>query len=198
MWWLILAFILILLLEFFVFVILYGIRLTLRVDANNMSICIKCYVLDYFEVMCVKLFVCENKFYYQINKKALKVINANDNDEKSKKNKKKLRKSAFFSNLWSKRPEITIKNLTVNYGANFEEAKNRAIFDGAITIISNTLMATNSNKLKINDFQLKNVSEESKFNGIDASCEIGGLTILKILFYALYAISIKGKYQVKI
>ena len=171
MWWLILAFILILLLEFFVFVILYGIRLTLRVDANNMSICIKCYVLDCFEVMCVKLFVCENKFYYQINKKALKVINANDNDEKSKKNKKKLRKSAFFFNLWSKRPEITIKNLTV---------------------------ATNSNKLKINDFQLKNVSEESKFNGIDASCEIGGLTILKILFYALYAISIKGKYQVKI
>ena len=100
--------------------------------------------------------------------------------------------------MWSKRPEVTIKSLTVNYGANFEEAKNRAIFDGAITIISNTLMATNSNKLKINDFQLKNVSEESKFNGIDASCEIGGLTILKILFYALYAISIKGKYQVKI
>ncbi|MDE6472440.1 MAG: hypothetical protein K2L52_05380 [Clostridia bacterium] len=198
MWWLALVFLLVILLESVVFVILYGIRISIRLDANNMSICIKCYVLDYIEMLCIKLFVCENKFYHQINKKPIKVIMTKSDEDKSNKKKKKLRKGAYVSNLWSKRPEITIQQLSVNYGVNSEDAKNRALLDGVIMLMSNTMMATNSNKLKITDFQLQNVSDEWRFNGIEASCAIGGLAIIKLFFYSIYAILIKGKYKIKV
>ena len=196
MWWLALAVIPILLAEFAVFIIIYGIRLELRLDAVNTSVCLKCYVLDYIEVLCVKLFACEGKFYYQLNKKRIKAIKADEpkDDNKNKKSKKKLNKRAYIAKLWSKRPEIKLKWASVKYGANLDDAKNEALLDGALILVSNTLLATN--KLQIDDYQLQNVTEKSKFNGIDASCVIG-FSLFKIALFAIYAIIIKGKYQVK-
>ena len=197
MWWLVLAVLPILLLEFAVFVIIYGIRFEFRLDTDNMSVCLKCYVLDYIETLCIKLFVCEGKFYYQINKKQIKSIEVNTNtDDKAKKKKKKLDKSAYLSKLWSKRPVLKLKQVNVNYGADLEDAKNRAVFDGALMLVSNTLLATNSNKLQINDFQLQNVTEKSQFNGINANC-VMGFSLFKIAFFAIYAMLIMGKYKVK-
>lgn len=197
MWWLVLAVLPILLLEFAVFVIIYGIRFEFRLDTDNMSVCLKCYALDYVEVLCIKFFVCEGKFYYQINKKQIKTINTSDtDDDKTKKNKKKLDKSAYLSKLWRKRPAIKIKQMNVNYGADLEDAKNRAVFDGVFMLVSNTLLVTNSDKLRINDFRLQNVTQISKFNGIDANCIIG-YSLFKVAIFGIYAMLIKGKYKVK-
>ena len=187
-----------LLLEFLIFIIYYGIRLEFRLDANNMSICLKCFILDYIEVSCVKLFICEGKFYYQINKKQIKTIELDaNNDGKSNRKKKKLDKSAFLSKLWGKRPSIKINELSVNYGAHINDAMNRAVLDGALMLASNTLLVTNSDKLKIIDFQLNNVTDESKFNGVDVNC-VMGFSLIKIAIYTIYASLIKRKYKVKI
>ena len=198
MWWLVLLVLPILLLEFAIFVMVYGIRFEIRLDTNNMSVCLKCYVLDYVEVLCVKLFVCEGKFYYQINKRQIKTLETNEdkNDGSNKKKKKKVDKSAYLSKLWRKRPQISIEQLSISYGIDVEDAKNRALLDGALMLVSNTLLATNSNKLQINDFQLQNLTEKSNFSGIKVNCVIG-FSLLRIAFFVAYAALNKGKYKVK-
>ena len=198
MWWLVLVVLPILIAEFMVFVIAYGIRFEFRLDMNNMSVCLKCYVLDYIETLCIKLFVCEGKFYYQFNKRQIKAIKTSDDeDDKSKNKKKKLDISAYISDLWSKRPKIQIKQLSVNYGLDVEDAKNRAMLDGALMLVSNTLLTTNSNKLHVEEFQLQNLEHKSNFNGITLDCVIGA-SLLKIAFFAIYAVIIQKKYQIKV
>ncbi len=180
-------------------VIAYGIRFVFRLDSNNMSVCLKCFIFDWVEVFCIKLFVCEGLFYYQINKKQLKTIKnkedeADDTKNKRKK-KKKLKTGAYISQLLSKLPDIRVKRLSVNYSAEFEEIKNRALFDGCVMLMTNTLLAISSEKVKLQDFQLQNVSGDLKFNGVDAECVLN-FALIKIALYALYAMIIKKKYQV--
>ncbi|MDE6604509.1 MAG: hypothetical protein K2K85_00615 [Clostridia bacterium] len=201
MWWLYLIFALILMLYCVLFVIAYGIKFVLRLDVNNMSVCIKCYALDWIEVLCFKFFVCNGLFYYQINKKQLKTIGGKDKSEnktqQKRVKKKKLKTSAYLSKLWNKRPNIKIKKLNVNYGTTFEEIKDKVLFDGYTAIITNTLLAIGSEKIKLQDFELQNVSDQSKFNGVDIECVLG-FSLFKIAAYAIYAMAVKKKYEIAV
>ncbi|MDE6362281.1 MAG: hypothetical protein K2L53_04815, partial [Clostridia bacterium] len=114
----------------------------------------------------------------------------------NKRNKaKKLKVGAYLSNLLSKSPNLTVRSLSVNYGTSFEEIKDRALFDGYTALIANTFMAISSEKLKVQEFGLQNVSDISKFNGVDIKC-VMGLSLFKIAAYAIYAMIIKNKYKV--
>ena len=201
MWWLYLVFALILVLYCLMFVIAYGIRFVLRLDIDNLSVCIKYYVLDWIEVLCIKLFVCNGKFYYQINKKQIKTVEKKgeeDIETQGKRNKKKkLKKGAYLSNLLNKIPEIKLRRLNINYGTSFEEFKDRALFDGYAMLITNALLAIGSEKLKLQNFEMQNVSSQSKLNGAVIDCVLG-FSLFKIAAYAIYAALIKKKYQVAV
>ncbi|MDE5756100.1 MAG: hypothetical protein K2I23_03340 [Clostridia bacterium] len=118
-----------------------------------------------------------------------------DDTKNKRKKKKKLKTGAYISQLLSKLPDIRVKRLSVNYSAEFEEIKNRALFDGCVMLMTNTLLAISSEKVKLQDFQLQNVSGDLKFNGVDAECVLN-FALIKIALYALYAMIIKKKYQV--
>ncbi|MDE7191537.1 MAG: hypothetical protein K2O35_03635 [Clostridia bacterium] len=202
MWWLYLIFALILLLfACIIFVIAYGVKFVLRVDADNLSVCAQCFILDRIEIFCIKIFVCQGLFYYQINKNDLKILKRGDNEGAKTQNKrkkaKKLKIGAYLSNLLSKSPNLTVRSLSVNYGTSFEEIKDRALFDGYTTLIANTFMAIGSEKLKVQEFGLQNVSDISTFNGVDIEC-VMGLSLFKIAAYAIYAMIIKNKYKVAV
>ena len=201
MWWLYLVFALILLIYCVLIVIAYGIRFVLRIDADNMSVCVKCYVFDWIEVFCVKLFVCQGCFFYQLNKKQIKSIDKkeeNDVQKSKKRNKKeKLKTIAYLSKLWSKAPSVKIRRLSIDYGTAFEEIKDRALFDGYAMLITNTLLAIGSEKIKLRNFELQNVNDLSKFNGVDLEC-ILGFSLFKIAAYAIYAMAVKRKYVVAV
>lgn len=178
-------------------VIAYGIKMYLRADVDNLSICLKCYIFDWIEVFCIKVFVCQDKFYYQINKRQLNIIEKQDNkdDSKRKKKRKKLKIGLYVSKLWSKKPSITLRRLSINYAATFEDIKNKALIDSSAIVVTDSLIAANSQKLKIKDFQLENIGDESTFSGVEIECLVG-LMLLKIVLFALYAIIVKKKYMV--
>lgn|GEM_PF-3663468 len=201
MWWIYVVFAFILMLYCILFVIAYGIKFVLRLDLNNMSVCFKCYILDWIEVVCFKIFVCNGVFCYQLNKKPIKYLDGNrETDIKKQKkcgNKSKLKLGAYLSNLWSRMPNIKVRRLSINYSASFEDIKDAALLDGYIMLISNTLLAVSSEKLRLQEFELQNVSRKSKLNGVEAECVLG-FSLIKIAAYAIYALTAKKKYEVAI
>ncbi|MDE6474236.1 MAG: hypothetical protein K2L70_03985 [Clostridia bacterium] len=201
MWLLYLVFAMILMLYCIIFLIAYGIKFVFRLDLNNMSVCFKCYILDWIEVLCIKTFVCNGVFYYQINKKPIKTVSENRDTDIKKQNKRskksKLKIGAYISRLWSKLPNIKIRRLSINYGASFEEIKGRALLDGCAMLISNTLMAVSGEKLRLQEFELQNISQKSNLNGVDVECVLG-FSIIKIAAYVIYAMTAKKKYEVAI
>ena len=200
MWWLNLILALTIVIYCVLVVVAYGIRIALRADFDNLSVCLKCYIFDWIEMFCVKIFVCQGKFYYQINKKRLKTIE-NTNDEECEKDEhkpnKKLKLGAYISKLWSKKPSIVLRSLNINYSTALDDAKDRALLDGAVAVISNSLIATNSGKLKIQNYHLENICDKTKFSGVELECVVG-LTIFKLALFGLYATLVKPKYKVAV
>ncbi|MDE6275512.1 MAG: hypothetical protein K2M75_03120 [Clostridia bacterium] len=197
MWWLYLIFAVILVLYCIFVIIAYGIKLVLRLDTDNLSVCLKCYIFDWIEVFCIKFFECEGAFYYQLNKKQLKTVKSKDDsgDNKQKKQKKKLKTGAYISKLWSKSPSIAIRRLSIDYATTFEDVKDKALLDASATVVSNSLIAASSQKLQIKDFEIENISDKTRFSGAELECIIG-LTLFKMALFSLYAMAIKKKYEV--
>ena len=67
-----------------VIVIAYGIRISTRLDVDNLSVCVKVYIFDWIEIFCIKIFVSDALFYYQLNKNDIKLLKSNDSSAKSK------------------------------------------------------------------------------------------------------------------
>lgn len=178
-------------------VLYYGVRYTLRADYNNLSLCGKVFIFNWIEVLCIKIFVCEGKFYFQFNRGDIKVIVGQDDGKKSKKSKKKKNKIKILPLLYyiaEKFPKIYVPMTAIEYGASFEDIKNRALFDGAVGIIGNVLKSLACNKLTIDNYSIKNTCEESAFRG----AEIEGLikfSLIKIFLFILHIIAVKRKFQ---
>ena len=77
MWRIYLLFSLLLTIYIGLVILAYGIKTTVRIDVNNLSLCVKIFIFDWIEVFCFKIFVSEQQFYYQINKKDIKLSSAN-------------------------------------------------------------------------------------------------------------------------
>ena len=85
MWRIYLLFSLLLTIYIGLVILAYGIKTTVRIDVNNLSLCVKIFIFDWIEVFCFKIFVSEQQFYYQINKKDIKLFERKGQDRKSKK-----------------------------------------------------------------------------------------------------------------
>ena len=91
MWRIYLLFSLLLTIYIGLVILAYGIKTTVRIDVNNLSLCVKIFIFDWIEVFCFKIFVSEQQFYYQINKKDIKLFERKGQDRKGKKKSRKIR-----------------------------------------------------------------------------------------------------------
>ncbi|MDE5548967.1 MAG: hypothetical protein K2J13_01805, partial [Clostridia bacterium] len=142
--------------------------MSVRIDVNNLSVCIKVFLFDWIEAFCFKVFVSDNQFFYQINKRKIKQLELNkgEKDEDKKKNDKKLRILSFMYYIFSKMPKLKIINPTVEYGTEIEDIKNRALFDGGVSAIVNSGVGMLFDKLETVNLSVRNVSDTSTFRGL--------------------------------
>ena len=196
MWCIYLLFALFLILYAIFIIIAYGIKFSARIDTNNLSVCFKVFIFDWMEIMCFKIFVCEQRFYYQINKSDIKVLELNKEDKpKKKKNRdKKIHILSFAYYIFDKMPKIKIINPTVEYGAEFEDIKNRALFDGGVVAAVNSAIGALYDKLETVNFSVRNICDDSSFRGLYFEGVIK-FSLIKIFLYFLHIISVKRRFQ---
>ncbi|MDE6614624.1 MAG: hypothetical protein K2K24_03855, partial [Clostridia bacterium] len=142
--------------------------MSVRIDVNNLSVCIKVFLFNWIEAFCFKVFVSDNQFFYQINKRKIKQLELNkgEKNENKKKNDKKLRVLSFMYYIFSKMPKLKIINPTVEYGVEIEDIKNRALFDGGVSAIVNSGVGMLFDKLETVNLSVRNVSDTSTFRGL--------------------------------
>ena len=196
MWCIYLLFAIFLLIYAVFIIIAYGIKLTARIDTNNLSVCVKVYIFDWIEVLCFKIFVCEQRFYYQINKNKIKTLELKK-EEDAKKKKRKDKKTNVFSfsyYIFDNLPKIKIINPLIEYGAEFEDVKNRALFDGGVSVAVNSVIGAMYDKLEPVNFSIRNICDESSFRGVYFEGIIK-FSLIKIFLYYLHIISVKKRFQ---
>lgn len=184
---------------FIIAVVACGIRGELRLNGDNLSVCLKLYIFEKIEVVCFKVFVCEEKFYYQFNRGSLKVVNLNKDDEDSengKENRKKLRLAAYLYALIDGFPRIRLRLFSLQYVVPVDDAKDRVLLDGAVDVICNGFFGVFGEKIKAMQYSLQNVRDSKDFNGAILQIKIG-FSVIALLFYALKAMALKRKYTVK-
>ncbi|MDE7328741.1 MAG: hypothetical protein K2N57_03265 [Clostridia bacterium] len=195
MWCIFLLFAILLIIYAFIVVLAYGIKTSIRIDANNLSVCVKVYIFDWIEIIGFKIFISEEQFYYQFNKGDITLLKKQEkDDEKKEKEDKKLRTLSYIYYIVENMPKITLSNAVVEYGAQFEEIKNRAMFDGGVAFVINGALAFLQEKLEVNNLKVKNVCDESSFRGLFLEGVIK-LSLLKIFFYILHILAQKRRFQ---
>ena len=196
MWCIYLLFALFFIIYAFLIVLAYGIKTSVRIDSSNLSVCVKVYLFDWIEVLCFKIFVCNQQFFYQINKKSIRVLEVKkeEKDEKKKKKDKKIRVLAFIYYIIDKMPKIRIINPTIEYGADIEDIKNKALFDGGVSAIVNSGIGILFDKLDTVNLTVRNVSDWSSFRGMYLEGTIK-FSLIKIILYFLHIISVKKRFQ---
>ena len=196
MWCIYLLFAILLLIYAVVVVIAYGIKTSIRIDANNLSVCVKVFIFDWIEIICFKIFVSEQQFYYQFNKGNISLLKKGEQDDEDDENKgkKKLRALSYIYYIIDNLPKITLSNAVVEYGAQFEEIKNRVLFDGGVACVINGGLAFLQEKLQVDGLRVKNVCDDSSFRGLYLEGVIK-LSLIKIIFYILHILGQKRKFQ---
>lgn len=196
MWALILA-IIVIILAIVNLLIIFSLQFKLRVDLNNLSVCFKIYILDSVEVFSFNFFVCEEKFYYQINRKNIKMLILSGNEENNKpKSKKKVDRLQRFNYLINSIPKIKFKKLHIDYAIKFDDLMKDSVFGGAVIAFAEAV-ANGSSKLEIEDFAIENVTAKESFRGMRLNCKLG-LAVFSILAYGIKVIFSKRKFAVKI
>lgn len=194
MWRIYLLFSLLLTIYIGLVILAYGIKTTVRIDVNNLSLCVKIFIFDWIEVFCFKIFVSEQQFYYQINKKDIKLFERKGQDRKSKKKSRKIRIFSYLYYAIEKAPKIIVYNPVIKYGAEFEEIKNKALFDGGVSAAVYTAVGVLYDKLELKNLSLQNIGDESSFKGVYLEGALK-FSLLKIFFYFLHIISVKRRFQ---
>lgn len=196
MWCIYLLFALFLIVYAILIVFAYGIKTCVRIDSSNLSVCVKVFIFDWIEVLCFKIFVCNQQFFYQINKREIKALELkkDDKDDKKAKKKKKINVLSFAYYIIDKMPKIRIINPTIEYGADIEDIKNRALFDGGVSAIVNSGVGFLFDKLDAVNLSVKNVSDTSTFRGAYLEGTIK-FSLIKIFLYFLHIISVKKRFQ---
>ena len=117
-------------------------------------------------------------------------------DKKSKKKKKdkKINVLSYAYYTFDNMPKMKIINPIIQYGAEFEEMKNRAIFDGVVSATINGGVALLFDKLDAVGLRISNISDESTFKGAYVEGVIK-FSLIKIFFYLLHIISVKKRFQ---
>ncbi len=179
-----------------IIMIFSGLKCDIRADFNNLSVCIKIYLLWDIEIVCFKAFVCEEKFYYQLNKGRLKQLK-NDKDEESsskkrKKNKNKLRLLAYLINLIDKMPKINVKSVDVEYTSDIDDSMKKSLIEGGLLTGGNMLRAVLEDKISVSELRIQEVG--GAFKGIGARIIVGA-SVFKIVFFAIYGALSKRKYR---
>ncbi len=176
--------------------LIYGLKVCVRLDTDNLSICIKALIFDKIEVFCFKFFVCDGEFYQQINKKDIKKSVLSKSDRKNLEvASKKFYRIQHFNYLISTLPKIQLRQLHINYAVRFDDFKDGAMFDGALKVISYTALGI-SDKLVIKDFELNNITSEGNFKGVLLSLKFG-FSIFTLMNYVLRMRMSKRKFTVE-
>lgn len=176
--------------------LIYGLKVHVRLDADNLSICIKVLIFDKVELFCFKFFVCDGEFYQQINKKDIKKCVLSKSDRKNLEvARKKFYRIQHFNYLISTLPKIQLRQLHINYAVHFDDLKDGAMFEGALKALSYTALVI-SDKLVIKDFELNNIADESNFKGVLLSCKFG-FSIFTLMNYMLRMRMSKRKFTVE-
>ncbi len=180
-----------------VIIIAYGIRISTRLDVDNLSVCVKVYIFDWIEIFCIKIFVSDALFYYQLNKNDIKLLKANDSSAKSKKRSKEKKKTRYLSYLWyivENAPKIRLSSGIIEYGTSIDDIKNRSILNGAALTLLNTALAVAHNKIAFDEINMTDISSQSSFRGVYLDGVIK-FSLIKIILYSLRIITVKRRFQ---
>ncbi len=178
----------------------YGIKLQIRMDYNNLSVCIRVYILDWIEVMSFKIFEWQGQFYYSFNRKEINQIKApkgskNANKRKDKSDMRKVNYFALAGQILDDMPNIRLKEIYIQYNAGDDEMV-KSVFGGGLVMLENIIRSLLGNKIKVDRIINKDISGKSPFVGVIAEAVIG-LDLIKILFYLLHIIALKKKYTIE-
>ncbi len=180
-----------------VIIIAYGIRISTRLDVDNLSVCVKVYIFDWIEIFCIKIFVSDALFYYQLNKNDIKLLKSNDSSAKSKKHSKEKKKTRYLSYLWyivENAPKIRLSSGIIEYGTSIDDIKNRSILNGAALTLLNTALAVAHNKIAFDEINMTDISSQSSFRGVYLNGVIK-FSLIKIILYSLRIITVKRRFQ---
>lgn len=180
-----------------VIIIAYGIRISTRLDVDNLSVCVKVYIFDWIEIFCIKIFVSDALFYYQLNKNDIKLLKANDSSAKSKKRSKEKKKTRYLSYLWyivENAPKIRLSSGIIEYGTSIDDIKNRSILNGVALTLLNTALAVAHNKIAFDEINMTDISSQSSFRGVYLDGVIK-FSLIKIILYSLRIITVKRRFQ---
>lgn len=175
----------------------YGVRINMRTDFDNLSVCVRAYVFGWIEIASLNVFVCEGKFYYSINRGDFKTLGAKiRRTARDKANDGKVSKTDYaglFKNAIKDFPEITLKDAYVQYSVDYEDRMKNSLFGGVVNLFSGMLKRTVYSKVSIDSFTSEDTSAKSDFRGVIINA-VTGFSAVKILFYLLHIISLKRKF----
>lgn len=156
------------------FIFLVGLDFKGFVDPNRKCIIFDLYILKEFLILKVNLFVYNDEFYYQINRKDIKKLKLTTN------------KKVNFN--VAKIPSIVLRRLYLNISSNSADFLNETNFI-TFKALLDFLLVILQDSIKIKDYSIK--FNKSKQEGINFQLSIG-LSMYKILFY-LVKIMIKNR-----
>lgn len=176
----------------------YGIKAQIRVDYYNLSICLRLYVFDWIEIFSIKSFVCDNGFYYSVNRGEIKAIKARSGQNKGKSGecRKRISKTDYYgliSQIISDMPQFKIKGLKIMHSLDLDDEMQRVLFDNSLGIVVSVFKAVVYDKIKFKNLSVEDIRQSTEMRGVIMECTLN-FVVFKILFYLLHILALKRKY----
>lgn len=179
--------------------IAYGIRVNIRADYDNLSVCARVYLFDWIEIFSLNVFVCDGKFYYAFNKKEFKTVSAKKSADKNIGNKdSKVREvntdyAGFLKEVMRYIPEIYVRRADIEYSLGKENCFANAMAEGVIDAVKGIASSVRNKKIDIGFLYVADISDRGDFKGAKIDFSIG-FSLVKILLFGMHIIKIKRKH----
>lgn len=179
----------------------YGIRIQLRADYDNLSVCTRVYIFEWIEIFSVNLFINDNKFYYSVNRGDIKALKARNKQNKGKitDERKKIKHVDYYgliSRILNDMPSFEFNELKLSYSIDFNDEMQKALFGSAAGIIMSVIKAIFYDKIKVKNLLVEDIRQVTEMRGVIIDC-VFDFVIFKILLYILHILALKNKYTSK-
>lgn len=178
-------------------VTVYGYRINIRMDADNLSLCLRVYVFEWIEVFSFNIFEIDGKFAYAVNKSEYKTLKRKGakksaEEEKSDDEKPKADYAGFAANVLKDFPTLTIRKAELRYALNGDEMQN-ALINGIIYVTATNLKNVLYKRVKIKELSLYDMTQYNFIDGAEIEI-VTGFSMFKIVLYLMHIITLKRKY----
>lgn len=178
-------------------VTVFGYRINIRMDADNLSLCLRIYVFEWIEVFSFNIFEIDGKFAYAVNKgeyRTLKRKSAKQfaEEEKSDHKKPKTDYAGFAAKVLKEFPKLTIRRAELRYALRGDEMQN-ALLNGIIYVTATNLKSVLYKRVKIKELSLYDMTQRNFIYGAEIEV-VTGFSMFKIVLYLMHIITLKRKY----